>query len=183
MIFLLYIILILTFHQRSYFVQNPGDQRLYSNPEDLGSPQSSSYETSAPSSAVSLIASSVDLQDVCPRPVASSSVFTPSKNTKKYCIVCRWEGRGRLLDHSIYCEKHHVSLCSKLNTTDPKPWYCQESTWTCWEKFHKYYIGKNLFSVKGNINKTSELYVMKIQNQDDNDSDEDDPSAKKTLCL
>ncbi|EGZ10123.1 hypothetical protein PHYSODRAFT_522299, partial [Phytophthora sojae] len=35
------------------------------------------------------------------------------------------------------------------------PWTCPQPTWACWEKFHRYYSEKKLFSPKGNINRGS----------------------------
>ena len=124
------------------------------------------------------------VDDACLRPISSSSVFTPSKKTKKYCIVCRWEDRGRLIDHSMYCEKHKVSLCCKLYPdTKRKPWHCQNTNWTCWEKYHVFYKDKNLFTAKGNVSTSNELYILKKQAEEQEESTDEEPSAKKVLVM
>lgn len=97
-------------------------------------------------------------QNVCTT-VSSKQLFTESKK-RRQCVVCRWENRlpTVVTDH---CTLHNVCLCQLLHTAPERPYFCQTARWTCWEKFHDFYLPRNLFSVKGNIMKASELYKLK----------------------
>ncbi len=180
--------LLLTFLFTSFQSVEPEEERLYTNPPDVGfgTPQSS-IASSAPSSMVRASGpascGTSYMYDECPRPTSSASVFSPSKKNRKYCIICKWEGRGRLMNHSLFCEKHKVSLCSKLHVVDKKAWFCHEASWTCWEKYHKYYLQHKLFSAKGNLNTSCQLYRMRNEEDIPVDDDSGSPSARKTLVL
>ena len=83
------------------------------------------------------------------------------------CVVCKHEGRypTTLTD---YCYEHKVCLCRKLYTRDEKDnegLFLETSkeseeyhyNWSCWNKFHLYYLPKGLFNRNGNIMKNSNM--------------------------
>jgi hypothetical protein len=77
-----------------------------------------------------------------------------SRNSRN-CKVCKIEGQ-KAKQNTVYCREHRVCLYMR-------PWpgegttTCKES-WTCWEKFHFYYLMENIFSAKGGVRRSSELY-------------------------
>jgi hypothetical protein len=83
------------------------------------------------------------------------------------CVVCKHEGRNptTLTD---YCKEHKACLCRKFYTRNDeknKGFYLETSQesedynyeWSCWDKYHRYYLPKGLFNVKGNIIKHSKM--------------------------
>ncbi|POM57922.1 LOW QUALITY PROTEIN: Transposase [Phytophthora palmivora] len=42
-----------------------------------------------------------------------------------------------------------------------KPYTCHQKTWTCWEKYHRFYLPSKLFSSTGKVRMSSQLYRMK----------------------
>ncbi|KAG6945296.1 hypothetical protein JG688_00016616 [Phytophthora aleatoria] len=38
---------------------------------------------------------------------------------------------------------------------------CPDSSWTCLDKYHKFYLPNNLFTIKGNIRRESKLVAMR----------------------
>jgi hypothetical protein len=62
---------------------------------------------------------------------------------------------------TTYCLTHGVCLCREVNETTPTTWMCPQQSWTCWDKFHKFYLPKNLFMTKGNIRRGSLLALLK----------------------
>ncbi|GMF23319.1 unnamed protein product [Phytophthora fragariaefolia] len=45
------------------------------------------------------------------------------------------------------------------------PYTCPQNTWTCWDKFHRFYLTKGLFSDRGNIQRSSTLAKNKAEHQ------------------
>ncbi|ETN15545.1 hypothetical protein PPTG_21955 [Phytophthora nicotianae INRA-310] len=43
-----------------------------------------------------------------------------------------------------------------------RPFTCPQSTWTCWDKFHRFYLPNGLFSEKGNVRRSSDLAKLKM---------------------
>jgi hypothetical protein len=85
------------------------------------------------------------------------------------CAVCKHEGRYPTT-MTDYCSEHKVCLCRKLYTRYEKNnegFYSetlQESEdfnyeWSCWEKYHSYYLPKKLFNLNRNIIKNSEMHL------------------------
>jgi len=84
------------------------------------------------------------------------------------CVVCSHEGR-KVTQVTDYCQIHMVCLCRKLYTRDDQenPGLLLVSSvdsdeynyeWTCWDKFHRYYLPRQLFNLNGNIRKHSEMH-------------------------
>ena len=83
------------------------------------------------------------------------------------CVICRHEGR-KATQKTDYCQNHKVCLCKQLymrHDEENKGFYLQTSidgpnydySWTCWDKFHRYYLPQGLFNVNGNIMKQSNM--------------------------
>lgn len=143
------------------WMEAPSDRRmLYTN---SASDPSATLNEAAGSAAWACGVRAPDIaaspQKVC---IAQSSkqLFAESKK-RRQCVVCRWENRFPTVvtDH---CTLHNVCLCQLVHKVSSKPYYCQRADWTCWEKFHKFYLPRQLFSAKGNLMKASELYKMKL---------------------
>ena len=92
-------------------------------------------------------------------PIASSEM--DKSNDGRCCQICKFEGRGIKLSCVNFCIKHKVRCCSishddhtdtntfrnrkqKISCTDWS-WMCPHVTWTCWRKFHEYYLPAGLF--------------------------------------
>ncbi|POM76886.1 Hypothetical protein PHPALM_5830, partial [Phytophthora palmivora] len=69
-----------------------------------------------------------------------------------------------------FCVLHGVCLCQHVSVTT-KPFTCVNPTWTCWEKYHRFYLPRKLFSAKGKVRTSCELYKMKLQAQANQDAD------------
>ena len=86
-------------------------------------------------------------------------------NSKKSCQICDFEGRGRKLNSVNYCPTHRIRACT-LRFIDPRlmdyfkkqginqiihdksmmdEWLCPDTSLTCWEKAHSFYIPNGLF--------------------------------------
>eukprot|EP00644_Phytophthora_capsici_P018907 jgi/Phyca11/132889/e_gw1.254.3.1 len=87
-------------------------------------------------------------------------MFQAANRKRRQCIICRWEDRYAT-EVTDFCVIHAVCLCTNIHPTLVEPYYCPQSTWTCWEKYHRFYLPQKLFSEKGNLRKTSELFKMK----------------------
>ena len=93
-------------------------------------------------------------------------------NSKRVCQICEFEGRGRRRTGVNYCPNHHIRACT-LKSPDPRElktfirggvigeidlpnesnnWLCSDSSLTCWEKAHSYYIPNGLFRLKDVVN-------------------------------
>lgn len=83
------------------------------------------------------------------------------------CVICRHEGR-KATQKTDYCQNHKVCLCKQLymrHDEDNKGFNLKTSidgpnydySWTCWDKFHRYYLPRGLFNVNGNIMKQSNM--------------------------
>eukprot|EP00644_Phytophthora_capsici_P012397 jgi/Phyca11/121725/e_gw1.46.413.1 len=83
------------------------------------------------------------------------------------CVVCRFEGRYPT-EVTDYCRTHSVCLCKLVHGDANTPFTCPESTWTCWEKFHRFYLPNGLFSAKGNLRRSSRLATLWAQHRRDN---------------
>ncbi|KAJ8577633.1 hypothetical protein ON010_g1578 [Phytophthora cinnamomi] len=100
---------------------------------------------------------SVSIQQRC---VAKESmlVLKGRSRTMRECTVCRLEGRSPT-QKTDFCESHNVALCKRtypINTT--KPHLCQDATWTCWQKYHQYYHLKRVYTLAGNLMRSSDIY-------------------------
>lgn len=99
-----------------------------------------------------------DFSDVC-TDMTSAQVFK-GKRRKRICIVCRFEGR---VDTTITmaCLKHNVSLCKRTYPKDAREYGCLRSEWSCWEKYHEYYMLQGTFSDTGCVVRSSKDYKEK----------------------
>lgn len=80
---------------------------------------------------------------------------------KRVCIVCKFEG-FKPTRVTSYCLEHKVCLCTQTREGTVAPAYaCQRSDWSCWKKFHEYYYPRGVFTAKGNVRKSSQLYQEK----------------------
>ncbi|OWZ15982.1 LOW QUALITY PROTEIN: Transposase, partial [Phytophthora megakarya] len=59
-----------------------------------------------------------------------------------------------------YCHTHSVCLCRGMHDYVERPFICTQSTWTCWDKFHKFYLPNGLFTDKGNVNRSVEYLAL-----------------------
>ena len=99
------------------------------------------------------------------------SVTKSLSERKKICQICEYEGRGRKRTSVNYCPTHNIRACT-LHHPDPmtletftyhrgigrfklgddaKEWLCPDSTLTCWEKAHSFYIPNGLFKIKDKV--------------------------------
>ncbi|DAZ96765.1 TPA: hypothetical protein N0F65_012342 [Lagenidium giganteum] len=89
----------------------------------------------------------------------ASQVVTGGSRSRRGCVVCRFEGRHPT-ESTDFCMTHNVCLCKKqygVGLVMPSH-LCQETEWTCWQKFHDYYFPKQLFNNAGRIRRGSALF-------------------------
>lgn len=97
--------------------------------------------------------------------VIGTKNFPKNLNKKsRYCQVCLFELRNDVIGGVVACTAHAVRLCSKIHKprqldkryqlykTDNTlvtdfSWTC-ETTDSCWNKFHSFYLPKGLFTTK-----------------------------------
>ena len=89
------------------------------------------------------------------KPERSKNVMAGCSRSKRNCKVCLLEGRKEKRD-TVYCREHNVCLCAQSWPTDHDD--NERRNWTCWEKFHSYYLPTNTFSSKGHIRRSSDAY-------------------------
>eukprot|EP00644_Phytophthora_capsici_P004525 jgi/Phyca11/111085/e_gw1.19.646.1 len=94
--------------------------------------------------------------------VSSKQLFRDAGRKKRQCVVCRYEERYPT-EVTDYCHTHSVCLCRVMHDHVEKPYICPQSTWTCWDKFHRFYLPNGLFTDKGNVRRTSQLAKLKAQ--------------------
>ncbi|KAF1786528.1 hypothetical protein GQ600_16562 [Phytophthora cactorum] len=66
-----------------------------------------------------------------------------------------------------YCLNHTVCLCRVVHGDVDTPFTCHQTSWTCWDKFHRFYLPSGLFNDKGNLRRSSTLAKLKEQHQSD----------------
>ena len=121
---------------------------MYASLNDLPIPEATTTSTK-PQSPIN-----TDTSPTCQSIESKIAMQGKSRNSRN-CKVCKIEGR-KAKQNTVYCREHRVCLCMR-------PWpgegttACKES-WTCWEKFHFYYLKENIFSAKGGVRRSSELY-------------------------
>jgi hypothetical protein len=91
--------------------------------------------------------------------VLASVEFPGSTRGKRGCKVCKYEGRTWTMKTN-YCQTHNVCLCS--NAYEVKPVYasvtCPHEDWSCWRKYHEYYLPLGVFNDQGRIKRSSTLF-------------------------
>lgn len=84
---------------------------------------------------------------------------------KKACIICKWENRKATIV-TAYCKEHTVALCLKsYPPINPLPPYmCTDTSLSCWDKYHHFYLPNGLYNGTGpRTQKSSDLYRIKKQ--------------------
>ena len=87
--------------------------------------------------------------------------------SSRNCVICKHEGR-KATQRTFYCHNHKVCVCMhryyrndpsnpglNLKSSQDSREYSYE--WTCWDKFHAYYLPRGLFTAEGNIVRTSPM--------------------------
>jgi len=95
--------------------------------------------------------------------VLSSEVFPEATRGKRGCKVCKFEGRPATMKTN-FCTKHNVCLCSTTNLpAHPllKDIACPHVDWSCWRKYHEFYLRQGLFNGKGHIMRSSKLHIAR----------------------
>jgi len=115
-------------------------------------------------------------QSACANPVQAKVVVTGKKSAT--CQICEFEGRGVKLENVDYCHEHKIRACSKIFEIDTKStrfkyrrqwipisnwdWCCPpeitQKGWSCWQKFHLFYLQAGLFSPNGKMSTKCILY-------------------------
>jgi len=96
--------------------------------------------------------------------VLSSEQFPDATRGKRGCKVCRFEGRY-LTVKTNYCLQHNVCLCSGTYPINPglSDIVCPHEDWSCWRKFHEYYVPNGLFNRQGRILRGSSMNKARRQ--------------------
>ncbi|KAG3167539.1 hypothetical protein PC128_g19449 [Phytophthora cactorum] len=109
-------------------------------------------------------ASPVDGGAGCPQKrcsaVSSKQLFKEMSRKRRQFVVCRWEGRYAT-EVTDYCVLHGVSLYQVVHSATSEAIMCPRTAWTCWDKFHRYYQPRKLFSSKEKVRTSSALYKLK----------------------
>jgi hypothetical protein len=94
--------------------------------------------------------------------VLSSQVFPDATRGKRGCKVCLWEGRPATMKTN-YCSTHNVCLCTGTYSITPlfEAIACPHLDWTCWRKFHDYYLPRGLFNAKGHVKRKSQINIAR----------------------
>ena len=90
--------------------------------------------------------------------VVSSLVY--QSRDKRGCVVCRFEGRYAT-ESTVICKTHQVCLCIKVYDSSPEAYHCSNTSFTCWQKFHTFYLPQGLYNANGNIVRNSSLAQLK----------------------
>ncbi|KAG3060177.1 hypothetical protein PI124_g22977 [Phytophthora idaei] len=91
--------------------------------------------------------------------ISSKQLYPESNQKRRKCVVCRWEDRYAT-EVTDFCVLHNVCLCQHVFVAT-KTFMCLKQTWTCWEKYHRFYLPRKLFLAKGKVRTSSELYKLK----------------------
>eukprot|EP00644_Phytophthora_capsici_P001227 jgi/Phyca11/105378/e_gw1.10.828.1 len=95
---------------------------------------------------------------------------------RRKCVVCRWEDRYAT-EVTDVCVLHNVCLCQNVHVSN-KPYACPETTWTCWEKYHRFYLPQKLFSQRGKARTSCDLYKLKRAQRTTEDQGEQNAGAE-----
>ena len=93
--------------------------------------------------------------------VSSKDQFKGQCLRRRNCIVCRYEGQPYPTIVTIYCLKHKVSLCNNAMPSEDKSYYCPHKDWSCWRKYHEYYLPRQLFTANGRVRRSSAMHKKK----------------------
>ena len=119
--------------------------------------------------------------NVC-SPISISEMVEVKTKDGKTCQICRFEGRGTKTKNVNVCSIHGVRCCTVTHQDhtsgniwygrsksdnkhcDNWDWLCPDKHLTCWEKFHTFYLGKELFTSSGfypSIRTSNSLYKQR----------------------
>jgi len=92
----------------------------------------------------------------------SSEQFPDSSRGKRGCKICLFEGRYETVKTN-YCLQHNVCLCSGMYPTNPSlsGILCPHEDWSCWRKFHDFYLPNGLFNKHGRVLRASSINKAK----------------------
>ncbi|KAG3161410.1 hypothetical protein PI124_g5979 [Phytophthora idaei] len=142
----------------------PSEKRMfYTNVESLGASVEVGDEMS-PSSAV-WVAGRRDVDGVIGNPqkrcsaIASKQLYPEFNRKRRQYVVCRWEDRYAT-EGTDFCVLHNVCLCQHVFIAT-EPYMCPMQTWTFWKKYHRFYLPRKLFSAKGKVRTSSQLYKLR----------------------
>lgn len=97
--------------------------------------------------------------------ISSAQFFDGSSRWRRGCKVCRYENRHGTVK-TDYCITHDVSLCRQVYPLSrPESFHCPETTWTCWDKFHLFYLPRGAFNSAGNQKRSGYFYERKQEAQ------------------
>lgn len=96
--------------------------------------------------------------------VLSKNRFPNATRGKRGCKVCKFEGRYET-EKTNYCVTHKVCLCTQVYARSERyaGVVCPFDDWTCWRKFHEYYLPRGLFNSSGHVKRASILNKAKRQ--------------------
>ncbi|DAZ97908.1 TPA: hypothetical protein N0F65_012171, partial [Lagenidium giganteum] len=73
----------------------------------------------------------------------------------------RFEGQHPT-EATDYCLNHSVCLCKKQYSSESpiSAHMCQQGDWTCWQKFHDFYLPRQRFNKPGRICRGSKNFKV-----------------------
>ena len=127
--------------------------------DEMRSPRAPTASPATPSRVSSMQAFSPASNRMECSGVESMQIFGQTRR-KRMCIICRLEGRKDTVT-TEFCVEHKVCLCKRVYPDATNAYGCQRTEWTCWEKFHKFYIDKDVFTKAGCVKRTSAIFKEK----------------------
>jgi hypothetical protein len=123
---------------------------------DLNDPQASTPRHLSPALPSP---TTVSPSDMCNFSSSMKAKEGKNRNTRK-CKICQYEGRGTKIK-TVFCNSHKVCLCFQSWNEPPKAKgiMCPNQDWTCWEKFHRFYLPEGLFYQNGHFKRNSKLFL------------------------
>jgi hypothetical protein len=94
--------------------------------------------------------------------VLSSKEFPDATRGKRGCKVCLFEGRVATMKTN-YCINHNICLCTGNYPiqADLAHIVCSEEGWSCWRKFHEFYLPQGLYNSQGRIKRSSKIFIQR----------------------
>jgi hypothetical protein len=131
-----------------------------------------------------------DQPNATPQCVAIEASFALSdkSRSKRKCRVCKLEGRYET-QKTDFCKTHQVALCKRSYPADiSMPHLCQHAHWTCWQKFHGFYLPNKVYNIDGHVRRSSPIYkahvaALRAQTKRNESSGRNDASASLVVSL
>ncbi|KAG6956932.1 hypothetical protein JG687_00010292 [Phytophthora cactorum] len=146
-----------TEHFSRKWADAPSDTRILYSSDGTARPDQHPY---APISPAYVVRSPFERPKKSCTAVASKQFFNDKNRKLRQCIFWWWEDRYPT-EVTGYYVIHGVCMCKGYFDTTLEPYMCHQATGTCWEKFHRFYTHKNVFSTKRRLQKTSQLCRLK----------------------